>query len=160
MRSSRDFLAIYRRKRSKLERKTVSGASSMMSETPVAFSKAIIFLPSFPMSFPLRSSLSSVTSVCVVSPVTSHAYCCIELMRSSRVISTSRDLRSFFFFSISFNISFSYLSSVCFMRSSFASSVESLEIFSSFPSISLSFLSHSIIFSSSSRSFSERLRRF
>ena len=105
MRSSRDFLAMYLRKRSKLDKNTVSGASSIMSDTPVAFSNAMILRPSFQMIFPLRSSLSSCIIVCVVSPVTSPAYCCMLFMRISRAISSSRTLRSFFFFSIRVSIS-------------------------------------------------------
>lgn len=108
----------------------------MMSDTPVAFSNAIILRPSFQIIFPLRSSLSSCTIVCVVSPVTSPAYCCIDFMSISRAISASRFLYSFFFFSISPTISFSYRSSVYCMRSSFAASAESPATCSSFLLIS------------------------
>ena len=103
----------------------------MMSDTPVAFSNAMILRHSFPMILPFRSSLSSCTIVCVLSPVTSPAYCWILLMRISRAISASRFLSSFFFFSIRLTISRSYISSVDCMRSAFASSVDSRAIDSS-----------------------------
>lgn len=133
----------------------------MMSETPVAFSKAIMFLPSFPIIFPLRSSLSRVTSVCVVSPVTSPAYCWIAFIMISLEISCSRVLYSFFFFSMRARISFSYDCSIFSKSSSFASSFENHEISSSLPMSDCSFFSMVFLRREISRSFSEReLDRF
>ncbi|MEA3386878.1 MAG: hypothetical protein U9Q66_00275 [Patescibacteria group bacterium] len=63
--------------------KTLSGVSSIIRATSVAFSKATIFLHSLPISFHLRSSFGKGISVVVTSLVTSHAYCCIDLINIS-----------------------------------------------------------------------------
>ena len=47
----------------------------MISATPAAFSKVVIFLPSFQISFHLMSSDGISISVVVTSEVTSDAYC-------------------------------------------------------------------------------------
>jgi hypothetical protein len=72
---SRDFFAIYLLYKSKADINTESGVSSMMSETPAFLSKVVIFLPSFPISFHLISSLGIGIIVVVTSLVTSPAYC-------------------------------------------------------------------------------------
>ena len=58
---------------SKLEITTVSGVSSMMTSTPVVASKALMFLPSRPMTRPFMSSEGSDTALTVDSEVRSEA---------------------------------------------------------------------------------------
>ena len=58
---------------SKLEITTVSGVSSMITSTPVAASKALMFLPSRPMTRPFMSSEGSETALTVDSEVRSEA---------------------------------------------------------------------------------------
>ena len=58
---------------SKLEITTVSGVSSMMTSTPVVASKALMFLPSRPMTRPFMSSEGSETALTVDSEVRSEA---------------------------------------------------------------------------------------
>ena len=61
---------------SKQETVTDSGASSTIRSTPVAFSIALIFLPSLPISLPFISSLGIETACIVSSATTSDAYLC------------------------------------------------------------------------------------
>jgi len=72
---SRDFLAIYLLYKSNADIKTVFGVSSIIKETQAIFSKVVIFLHSFQISFHFISSLGIAITVVVTSEVTSQAYC-------------------------------------------------------------------------------------
>ena len=114
--------------------KTVPGVSSIISATPVAFSKAVMLRPSFPMSFPLRSSLGSSIRVLVTSFVTSQAYCWMERKIISRACSFLLLSIDFLYFSIAVCPSFWYLFSISrrkILRASFSLSFAISAIFPS-----------------------------
>ncbi len=71
---SKDNRATSRLIGSKLERTTLSGVSSIITSTPVAISKARIFLPSRPITLPFISSLGKWTTLTVDSAAYSAAY--------------------------------------------------------------------------------------
>ena len=61
------FFAISRLTESKPESTTASGVSSIITSIPVAFSIALIFLPSLPMILPFISSFGRATTDTVFS---------------------------------------------------------------------------------------------
>ncbi len=71
---SRLIRATSRRTGSKQLTTTSPGVSSMMTSTPVAFSKLLMFLPSLPITRPLRASSVMATLLVVCSLVCSEAY--------------------------------------------------------------------------------------
>jgi hypothetical protein len=126
---------------------TVSGVSSIIRPTPAAFSKAVIFLHSLPISFHFISSLGISIIVVVTSLVTSQAYCWIDfsiISLASSFFLSSIPFLYFFITSTQSSENFSFISS---KKSFLASSSDSFAISDILPSSS-SFFSWRISLSS------------
>ncbi len=136
---SNDFFAIYLLNKSKAEIKTVSGVSSIIKATHAAFSKVVIFLHSFHISFHFISSEGISIKVVVTSLVTSQAYCWIDFKIISFAIScfSSSNLFLYFFITpIPSSAYFVFISSKNNLRASFS---DKLDISDNLPSNSFIF---------------------
>ncbi len=114
--------AISRRNVSKADRVTASGVSSIITSTPVAISKARIFLPSLPITRPFISSLGKATTLTVDSTVCSAAHLWIARLIISLAFLATVPCNSSSCLLINtafsaFNSSFRRLSKICFASS-------------------------------------------
>ena len=113
---SKDNFAICLLIGSNPETMIVKGVSSIITSTPVARSRVLIFLPSLPITLPFISSLGRLTVEVVVSAVWAPEYFCIDwtIISLARFFSSSIPSCSIslIFFITSSSLSFSTLSRI------------------------------------------------